>query len=73
MVPAWSHIGQSTEKVFMTAGQNANAIHLENTKGKGQLTWDDRWKGRREEGSFNILICHSEKGGDSPHSDKNKK
>lgn len=60
------------EKVFMIAGQNANVIHLENIKRKGQLTWDDRWKGWREEGSFNILICHSEKRGDSPHSDRTR-
>lgn len=72
MILVWNHIRQSVEKVLIATGQNANGINLENTKIKGQLTWDDRWKGWKEEGTSSVLICHSQKKGDSPHSDRTK-
>lgn len=61
---------QQTEcgKVFTVIGQNANVMNPENTKLKGQLTWDDRWKEWPEEKRFSVLICHSEMRGDSPNS-----
>lgn len=59
MILARSRISQSVEKVFTVTGQNANMVNLGNTNTKGQLTWDDRWKGWKEEGSSRIFIYHS--------------